>query len=84
MSENTQEKYITPMKAIRAKCLDCSLSNPNEVRLCTVTRCPLYAFRLGHNPNIKPRTVTDEQLMQLRRMCELASNNRATRDVNEL
>ena len=44
---------MTPLKAIRAKCLDCSCGNPNEVTLCTVTNCPLYIYRSGHNPNRK-------------------------------
>ena len=42
---------MTPMKAIRAKCLDCSNGSANEVRLCPVQRCSLWAFRSGHNPN---------------------------------
>lgn len=44
---------LTPMKAIRAKCLDCCCGQANEVRLCTATQCPLYDFRDGHNPNRK-------------------------------
>lgn len=43
----------TPMKAIRAKCLDCSGDSANEVKLCPITWCPLYPFRDGHNPNRK-------------------------------
>lgn len=49
---------ITPLKAIRAKCLDCSCESPLEVRECPVTDCPLYMFRFGHNPNI---SLTEEQ-----------------------
>jgi hypothetical protein len=40
----------TPMKAIRAKCLDCSCYQPKEVRLCTVMNCPLWPFRMGKRP----------------------------------
>ena len=43
-------KNLTPMKAIRAKCLDCCCHQPLEVRLCTAENCPLYAFRTGHRP----------------------------------
>lgn len=43
-------KKLTPMKAIRAKCLDCSCYQPKEVRLCTVTKCPLYPYRMGKRP----------------------------------
>jgi len=31
-------KRLTPMKAIRAKCLDCSAGNAAEVRYCPYTR----------------------------------------------
>ena len=43
-------KTHTPMKAIRAKCLDCSCQQPREVRLCTVTNCPLWPYRMGKRP----------------------------------
>lgn len=41
---------MTPLKAIRAKCLDCSGGSSNEVKLCPITHCPLYDYRDGHNP----------------------------------
>ena len=34
-------------KAIKAKCLDCSGYSIKERRLCPVTDCPLYEYRLG-------------------------------------
>lgn len=40
----------TPLRAIRAKCLDCSYGQLKEVRLCPVTKCPLYEYRMGHRP----------------------------------
>ena len=43
-------EILTPMKAIRAKCLDCCCFNPNEVRLCTAKDCPLWVYRSGHKP----------------------------------
>lgn len=46
-----EEKRVTPIKAIRLKCLDCCCGSSHEVKLCTVTQCPLYLFRLGKNPN---------------------------------
>jgi hypothetical protein len=39
-----------PLKAIRAKCLDCCCGNAGEVRKCVATNCPLWPFRLGINP----------------------------------
>lgn len=52
---------MTPIRAIRAKCLDCMCGQANEVKLCPCTDCSLYPFRLGKNPNYKPRELTDEQ-----------------------
>lgn len=40
----------SPVQAIRAKCLDCSCGNAAEVRKCVCTGCPLWPFRMGHNP----------------------------------
>jgi hypothetical protein len=43
----------TPMKAIRAKCLDCSCYQPREVRLCPVISCALWPYRMGRRPKAK-------------------------------
>jgi len=48
----------TPLKSIRKYCLECCCESAKEVRLCTAVGCPLYQFRLGHNPN---RKWTDQQ-----------------------
>jgi hypothetical protein len=44
---------ISPLKAIRLKCLDCSCGSAPEVRACVFTECSLYPFRFGKNPNRK-------------------------------
>jgi len=46
-----EEKKITPVKAIRLKCLDCCCGSAHEVKLCVATQCPLYPYRFGKNPN---------------------------------
>ena len=43
-------KNITPVKAIRKKCLDCA-ERPKDVRHCPSEDCSLFPFRLGKNPN---------------------------------
>jgi len=44
-----------PMKAIRAKCIDCCAGDKNEVKLCTCEQnCALWPFRMGKNPYRKP------------------------------
>lgn len=40
---------LTRVKAIRAKCIDCS-ENLADVRNCTFTDYALYPFRMGHKP----------------------------------
>lgn len=40
----------TPIKAIRAKCLDCCCGSSNEVRACPVENCPLFEYRFGRRP----------------------------------
>ena len=44
------KKLLSPLKAIRAKCLDCSCNAPQEVRLCVIHDCALFSYRFGHNP----------------------------------
>jgi hypothetical protein len=43
-------KSITPLRAIREKCMDCCCGNRTEIRLCPSKDCPLWLFRFGHNP----------------------------------
>lgn len=62
-----EEKKITnPVKAIRAKCLDCCCGSSNEVELCTCTGCALYPFRRGKNPYRAKREITPEHAEKLR------------------
>lgn len=50
---NKEQKTLTPIKAIRKNCLECSNFQPSEVKECIITDCPLYPYRLGKNPNRK-------------------------------
>lgn len=49
-----------PVKAIRAKCLDCSGGSRAEVNACVISGCPLFPFRMGTNPFRKKRILTEE------------------------
>ena len=49
----SEQKILTPIKAIRAKCIDCMCGLTHEVKLCPVTDCSLWPYRMGHNPNRK-------------------------------
>ena len=62
----TMIKKLTPMKAIRLKCLDCCNWQASEVKLCPIDGCPIHAFRMGHRPDNVPtydtgRELTEEQ-----------------------
>jgi len=46
------EKRLTPLKAIRAKCIDCSGEELKQVRECPLAGkqdnlCPIHALRMG-------------------------------------
>ena len=53
MDESGNASTMTPLKAIRAKCLECSAGSAKEVRVCPIPDCALYQYRFGHNPKRK-------------------------------
>lgn len=44
---------ISPLQAIRRKCLDCCGQQPGEVKLCETVTCALWPFRAGRHPYTK-------------------------------
>ena len=50
-----------PLATIREHCLDCANGSPKEVEFCPVTRCKLYQYRLGVNPNRTKRVLSEER-----------------------
>ena len=56
----SEDKKISPLKAIREKCIDCSGGSMSEATNCEVEQCPLHPFRKGKNP-FRTRTMTPEQ-----------------------
>ena len=55
------KKITSPIKAIRAYCLDCSNDQPREITLCPCESCALWPFRAGKNPFRTVRKLTDAQ-----------------------
>ena len=53
---------LEPMKAIRAKCIDCCGGSRSEVRKCQVTSCDLYPLRMGHRPKPKDKGSKEAQV----------------------
>ena len=40
----------SPLKAIRANCVDCMCGSERLVRECAASKCPLWPFRMAKNP----------------------------------
>lgn len=59
-NQTNTEVITSPLRAIRAKCIDCSGGSISEVRLCPCKHCPLWPFRNSSNP-FRTRAMTDEQ-----------------------
>ena len=51
---------MSPMEAIRAKCLD-YCAGSYEVRLCVAITCPSWPFRMGASPWKAPRRLSETQ-----------------------
>lgn len=50
------KKRLTPLKSIRAKCIDCMNGSTKEVRLCPSSdRCALWPYRFGKRPETMER-----------------------------
>lgn len=49
---------LTPLKAIRQKCLECCNGQLVEVRECLITDCALYEYRKGHRPKTDDKIPT--------------------------
>lgn len=57
-------KALSPLKAIRAKCLDCSCGQPSEVKLCPIEGCTLFFYRFGKNPNRKRKDSKKPEVLK--------------------
>jgi hypothetical protein len=42
-----EEKTVSPLRAIRAKCLNCMCASPYEVARCDIYDCSLWPLRFG-------------------------------------
>ncbi len=53
---NNNEK-LTPLRAIKKHCFECSGYEKKQVRECMIKECVLFPFRQGSNPNRKGCTI---------------------------
>lgn len=81
MNTSSKQKRITPLSAIKEKCLDCCCGSAKEVRLCPSTSCPLFLFRTGHLPFSHKRSVTPEEQERLVKQLEEARRRRGGSDA---
>lgn len=59
-------KRVSPLKAIRLKCLECCAGSSNEVRDCHMGDCPLWPYRFGRYLDRPKRVLTEDQRQELR------------------
>ena len=52
---------MSPLKALRLRCIDCCAGSAIEVRRCTAVECPAWPFRMGSHPWIEKREMSDEE-----------------------
>ena len=53
--DGVKSTRLTPMSAIRAKCMECSNFNFAEITRCHITDCALWIYRFGKKPDQKGR-----------------------------
>jgi hypothetical protein len=56
------------LAVIRAKCLDCCVEQPEEVRKCVALTCPNWPYRMGVNPFHKQNISEEERTRRSERM----------------
>lgn len=72
---------MSPIKAIKEKCLDCCCGNKHEVDVCGIKDCPLFPFRKGKNPNKKMSLSEDQRKKAGERMKEYWKKKKESEDA---
>jgi hypothetical protein len=49
--DGIKSKTLTPMTAIRSKCMQCSNWQYGDITQCPITDCALWPYRFGKNPD---------------------------------
>lgn len=57
MKQKNPFRELSPLEAIRGKCIDCRRT-PNNIKLCPCKLCPLYPFRFGKEPGQRKKQFT--------------------------
>jgi hypothetical protein len=56
-------KKLTPLQAIRQHCKECC--GDDKPKKCASIQCNLYQYRLGKNPYLKQRQLSEKQKAHL-------------------
>jgi len=66
----TKTMDLSPTKAIRQKCLECSAWSVREVEFCPCGDCALFPFRFGRDPGRKKVVLSEERKAEMVRNLE--------------
>ena len=61
----TKTADLSPIKAIREKCMECSAWSYTEVEKCPAADCVLFPFRFGKDPGRTKRVMTEADKARL-------------------
>lgn len=75
MKPAADDQPTSPVKAIRKYCLGCAGNSSNEVKLCSIEKCPLHPFRFGKNPYRKAAPMSEERKAALAEHLKTAREN---------
>ena len=56
---------MSPLKALRLRCIDCCGGSASEVRMCVAVDCPAWPYRMATNPWRSKRELSEKQLAAL-------------------
>ena len=62
-------KSLTPLQAIRKKCLWCMAGNAKQVSECNLKDCPFYYYRFGRKENPGDGKELKSTLKSIRAFC---------------
>lgn len=77
------DEIKSPVKAIRAFCLDCCGGNANDVRTCVSKICPLKPFRFGKNPYLHREMTEEQKEASVKRLAEAREKKASVQAVDE-
>ena len=67
-------KSLTPLQAIRKKCLWCMAGNADQVNKCQLEGCPLWDYRFGKKPNLNNGKELLTPIKSIKKYCFECSN----------